>query len=92
MIVKLIIHTRMDAISVWNQNGDRLFYSDQPKDIETAKELLKVKKGLSDKEIGLQTLGQHIEPVFEQRMHGYFNAYWRNKIVQVCKRAEGYNW
>ncbi len=78
MIVKLIIHKEMDAISIWNKEGERLYYSDQPKDIKVACDLLMVQKKYTNE--------------FEQRMFGYFNAYWLKKIVQIVKRAEGYSW
>ncbi len=40
MIVKLIIHDDNQAISIWNKEGDRLYYSDKPADIKTAENLL----------------------------------------------------
>lgn len=92
MIVKLIIHKQMDAISVWNADGDRLYYSDKENDIKTAKDLLLVKKGLTDKQTAAQITGVEIKPEFEQRMSGYFNACWKNKVVQLMKRTDGYSW
>lgn len=92
MIVKLIIHQRMDAISLWNKEGDRLFYSDKEDDIKTAKDLLLVQKKLTDKQIAAQAMGEKVVPEMEQRMTGYFNACWKKKIVQILKRASGYNW
>lgn len=91
MIVKLIIHQRLDAISIWNKEGDRLYYSDKEADIKTAKDLLLVQKGITDKQKALQITGVEVKPEFEQRMSGYFNARWMNKICQLVKRAEGYN-
>lgn len=62
MIVKLVV--REKDISIWNKDGERLYFSDQQKDIDYAK-----------------NLGE-----------GHFNAYWRNKIVILTKRASGYTW
>lgn len=92
MIVKLIIHKELDAISIWNKEGDRLYYSDKEADIKTATDLLLVQKKLTDKQIAAQALGQTVQPKMEQRMSGYFNACWKNKIVQLLKRARGYTW
>lgn len=93
MIVKLILHKQMDAISIWNKDGDRLYYSDKAKDIEIAKDLLKIIKAKTDKDLAHEMKsGEKLEPVYEQKMSGYFNAYWKNKIVQLKKRAEGYSW
>lgn len=92
MIVKLIIHNKLDAISIWNEQGDRLFHSDKPADIQTAKDLLTVIKAKSDKELSLEFQGQKVEPVKELKMSGYFAAYWLNKIVQLKKRVTGYSW
>ena len=83
MIVKLIIHKNMEEISLWNKEGDLLYYSDQEKDVKLAKELLLVVK----KESALIKDGKT-----EQRMHGYFNAMWMKGIVQLKKRATGYDW
>ena len=94
MIVKLIIHRNQDAISIWNKEGDRLYYSDKEADIKLAKELLTVIRKPTDKEVARQIAGEtFVDGHFkEQRMMGYFNAYWKNKIVQLVKRAEGYSW
>lgn len=92
MIVKLIIHQRLDAISIWNKEGDRLYYSDKEADIKTAKDLLLVQKKLTDKQIAAQAMGEKVVPETEQRMMGYFNARWAKKIVQLVKRASGYVW
>lgn len=92
MIVKLIIHKNLDAISIWNKEGDRLYYSDKEADIKTAKDLLLVQKGITDKQKVLKITGVEVKPEFEQRMQGYFNARWMNKICQLVKRAEGYSW
>ena len=93
MIVKLIIHKKEDAISIWNQAGDRLFYSDKGSDIKTAKDLLLVIKKKTDKELAQEVItGLSKTPVYEQRSIGYFNACFKNKIVQLQKRAEGYTW
>lgn len=93
MIVKLIIHKSGTEISIWNKNGDRLYYSDKPKDIEMARSLLKVIKAKTDKEVANEIItGQKLEPVYEQKMMEYFNAYWKDKIVQLMKRANGYSW
>lgn len=93
MIVKLIIHRDLDGISIWNQEGDRLWYSDKHVDIEEAKKLLSVIKKPSDKELAQAIVEKRATvPVYEQKMAGYFNAYWKNKIIQLVKRAEGYSW
>ena len=92
MIVKLIIHKDLNAISLWNKEGDQLYYSDKETDIKTAKDLLLVQKGITDKQKALQITGVEVKPEFEQRMHGYFNARWMKKICQLVKRTEGYSW
>lgn len=92
MIVKLIIHKQMDAISIWNKDGDRLYYSDKEADIKTAKDLLLVQKKLTDKQLAAQAMGETVQPETEQCMTGYFNARWMNKVCQLVKRAEGYSW
>jgi len=94
MIVKLIIRRDFKAISIWNEAGDRLYYSDQAKDIEEAKKLLTVIRKKTDKEIAAEAMGEVLPmgSLMVQRMHGYFNAYWLKKVVQLVKRAEGYNW
>ena len=69
MIVKLIIHKNDQEISIWNENGDRLYYSDQEADVKEALRL-KAMPGYT----------------------GYFNAYWKKKIVQLDKFAKGYSW
>lgn len=92
MIVKLVIHKKFDAISIWNKEGDRLFYSDKAADIKTAKELLLVQKAYTDADKAAEVMGAKVEPRFEQRLTGYFNAGWKNKIVQLKKRATGYSW
>lgn len=94
MIVKLVLHKQMDAISIWSKDGQRLYYSDQPKDIKVAKELLSVIRKKTDKELAAETMGQTLPmgSLIEQRMQGYFNAYWKNKIIQIMKRANGYGW
>lgn len=92
MIVKLIIHKKLDAISIWNVAGDRLYHSDKQTDIDEAKKLLLVQKPLTDKQLAAQVLGNVVVPETEQRMIGYFNACWKKKIVQLLKRAEGYKW
>lgn len=92
MIVKLIIHKNLDAISIWNEAGDRLYYSDKEADIKTAKDLLLVQKKLTDSQLAAQVMGETVKPEFEQRMNGYFNACWKKKIVQLLKRSAGYTW
>lgn len=94
MIVKLIIHKKFDAISIWNQEGQRLFYSAKDADIKTAKDLLTVIRAKTDKEVAQEVLGNPVpkEALLVQKMHGYFGAYWLNKIVQLKKRVEGYSW
>ena len=87
MIVKLIIHKNLQEISIWNKEGDRLYYSDKEKDVQLAKDLLLVIK----KDDVLIKDAKTQAPT-EQRMHGYFNAMWKNRIVQLMKRTEGYNW
>lgn len=93
MIVKLIIHKQLDAISIWNKDGERLFYSDKENDIKTAKELLTIQKKKTDAEIAEEIMsGKKATPRFELMMNGYFKAYWKNKIVQLQERAKGYTW
>ena len=92
MIVKLIIHKEMNAISIWNKEGDRLYYSDKLEDIKVACDLLTVQKAKTDNEHAMEHMGIEYKPTFEQRMHGYFNACWHKKIVQLKKRASGYDW
>lgn len=93
MIVKIVLHKKLDAFSIWNERGDRLYYSDKPKDIEVAKKLLLVVKAKTDGQLAQEVMdGKTLEPVYEQRMFAYFNAYWLNKVVQIKKRAEGYSW
>lgn len=87
MIVKLIIHKNLQEISIWDKEGNRLFYSDQQKDVTLAKELLLV---IKKQDILIKDAKQKAPT--EQRMSGYFNAYRKNKIVQLVKRAEGYTW
>ena len=87
MIVKLIIHKNEQEISIWNEAGDRLYYSDKEKDVKLSKDLLLVIK----KDDVLIKDAKTQAPT-EQRMHGYFNAYWLKGIVQLKKRAEGYVW
>lgn len=56
MIVKLILHKKKDAFSIWNKEGDRLYYSDKPKDLEMCIHLLTVSKKPTDKEFAEATL------------------------------------
>lgn len=85
MIVKLIIHRNEQEISIWNKEGDRLYYSDKADDVKLAKDLLLVKKPnlIKDGKTVYET---------EQRMVGYFNAKWVKRICTLLKRAEGYTW
>ena len=94
MIVKLIIHQKLDAISIWNKDGDRLYYSDKEADIEMAKKLLTVIREKTDAELAAEVMGEvYPEGFFNvQRMTGYFNAKWNKGIVNLMKRTEGYNW
>lgn len=83
----------MKEISIWNKDGDRLFYSDKEDDLKTAKNLLTVIKAKTDKELASDIVNKEPSPpTYEQRMFGYFNACWKNKIVQLQKRASGYDW
>lgn len=36
MIVKILIRKEKADFSIWNEAGDRLYYSDKPKDLELA--------------------------------------------------------
>lgn len=93
MIVKLIIHKKFDAISIWNENGDRLYHSDKAGDIETAKKLLAIQKAKTDKDLAQEMIeGKPAAPVFEQAMNGYFGAMWMKGKVQLQKRVSGYVW
>lgn len=93
MIVKLVIHKNLAEISIWNKQGDRLYYSDKEVDVKVAKDLLTVIRKKTDKEILEEKIsGNVVTPQMEQRMFGYFNACWLNKIVQLKKRADGYDW
>lgn len=87
MIVKLIIHKNLQEISIWNKEGDRLYYSDKEADVKLAKELLVSVK----KESALIKDGKTVYET-EQRMTGYFNAKWVKKICTLVKRASGYDW
>lgn len=42
MIVKVL--TREDCVTIWNKEGDRLYYSDQKNDIDFAVNLIKEHK------------------------------------------------
>ncbi len=81
-----------ETFSIWNKDGDRLFYSDKEADVKTAKDLLTIQKAWTDAQLAEIHMGGKPQPVFEQRMSGYFNAYWKKKVVQLCKRATGYDW
>lgn len=92
MIVKLIIHKKLDAISIWAVDGNRLYYSDKQTDIDVAKGLLLVHKKLTDKQVAAQVMGDKVAPETEQLMIGYFNAKWNKGVVNLLKRNEGYKW
>lgn len=94
MIVKLVIHKNLDAISIWDKEGNQLYLSNKEEDIKVAKHLLTVIRKKTDKEIAQELNGAVVNPedLKVQRMFGYFNGCWRNKIVILKKRAEGYSW
>lgn len=87
MIVKLLIHPDLKQISIWNKTGDRLFYSDKEADVKMAKELLLVIK----KESALVKDGK-TQYETEQKMQGYFGAYWLNRKVILKRRAPEQHW
>lgn len=80
MIVKVVV--RVDAMSVWDKEDNRLYWSDMPVDIAYARKLNK-EQPLFDAQ------GNRIAVHGEV---GYYMAHWMKGKVNITKRVRGYYW